>query len=115
MERIRSTAARIDEHRRARQAQYPGLTLTGMYNVLDLLRAVDELSPNNAVINEQGDVGVLPLLHEELDSAVVKAYGWPADLSDGEILQLLFDLNQRRAEEEAAGHVRWLRTSWQNN
>lgn len=35
--------------------------------------------------------------HRELDEAVAAAYGWPADLSDDEILARLFDLNQQRA------------------
>jgi len=36
-------------------------------------------------------------LHRELDEAVAAAYGWPADLSDDEILARLFELNQERA------------------
>ena len=36
-------------------------------------------------------------IHRELDAAVAAAYGWPADLSDDEILQRLFELNQQRA------------------
>jgi type II restriction/modification system DNA methylase subunit YeeA len=35
--------------------------------------------------------------HRELDSAVSAAYGWDWPLADDEILQRLFDLNQRRA------------------
>jgi type II restriction/modification system DNA methylase subunit YeeA len=36
-------------------------------------------------------------LHHELDDAVAAAYGWPADLTDEEILKRLFELNQERA------------------
>lgn len=36
-------------------------------------------------------------LHKTLDAAVAAAYGWPADLSDEEILERLFKLNQERA------------------
>ena len=36
-------------------------------------------------------------LHQRLDEAVAAAYGWPADLSDEEILERLFALNQERA------------------
>jgi len=36
-------------------------------------------------------------LHKRLDEAVAAAYGWPADLSDEEILERLFALNQERA------------------
>lgn len=35
--------------------------------------------------------------HRALDAAVAAAYGWPADLSDDEILARLFALNQERA------------------
>jgi type II restriction/modification system DNA methylase subunit YeeA len=36
-------------------------------------------------------------LYQRLDAAVAAAYGWPADLSDEEILERLFALNQERA------------------
>ena len=39
----------------------------------------------------------LTAAHEELDKAVAGAYGWPADLSDDEILKRLLDLNTLRA------------------
>ena len=35
--------------------------------------------------------------HRDLDAAVAAAYGWPADLSDDDILEHLFALNQERA------------------
>jgi hypothetical protein len=38
--------------------------------------------------------------HEELDEAVAAAYGWPADLSDDELLANLLELNLSRAAEE---------------
>ena len=40
--------------------------------------------------------------HGKLDAAVAKAYGWPADLSDDEILSRLLALNLQRAAAEAA-------------
>lgn len=39
----------------------------------------------------------LDMAHRRLDAAVAAAYGWPADLSDEEILARLFALNQERA------------------
>jgi hypothetical protein len=42
------------------------------------------------------------------------AYGWPVDLSDEDILLRLVALNKERAEEEARGHIRWLRPDYQN-
>ena len=38
--------------------------------------------------------------HDRLDAAVAKAYGWPADLADGEILERLLALNLARAGTE---------------
>ena len=35
--------------------------------------------------------------HARLDQAVAAAYGWPADLSDEQVLERLFALNQERA------------------
>ncbi len=39
--------------------------------------------------------------HKALDEAVAAAYGWPADLSDDEVLARLFALNQERAATQA--------------
>jgi type II restriction/modification system DNA methylase subunit YeeA len=39
--------------------------------------------------------------HAKLDAAVAAAYGWPADLSDDQILSRLLALNLTRAAEEA--------------
>ena len=128
--RIRDLAERLDAHRKRQQARHPALTLTDMYNVLDRLRALDAaptpaddaspLAPRNSpltakerTIHEQGLVAVLKQLHDELDAAVAEAYGWPVDLPDAELLQRLVDLNARRAVEEAAGHIRWLRPAYQ--
>ena len=43
----------------------------------------------------------LDLAHKALDVAVAAAYGWPADLTDEEILERLLALNLERAAEEA--------------
>ncbi len=43
----------------------------------------------------------LDLAHKKLDAAVAAAYGWPADLSDEQILEKLLALNLERAAEEA--------------
>lgn len=40
--------------------------------------------------------------HRALDEAVAAAYGWRADLSDEEILERLFKLNQERAAAQEA-------------
>jgi len=43
----------------------------------------------------------LDLAHQKLDAAVAAAYGWPADLTDEQILEKLLALNLERAAEEA--------------
>jgi type II restriction/modification system DNA methylase subunit YeeA len=43
----------------------------------------------------------LDLAHKKLDAAVADAYGWPADLTDEQILEKLLALNLERAAEEA--------------
>jgi|CXWL01.1.fsa_nt_gi hypothetical protein len=43
----------------------------------------------------------LGLAHRKLDTAVAAAYGWPADLSDEQILEKLLALNLERAAAEA--------------
>ncbi|MFN0219530.1 MAG: class I SAM-dependent DNA methyltransferase [Hyphomicrobium sp.] len=39
--------------------------------------------------------------HRDLDAAVASAYGWPTNLTDEEILERLFTLNQERAARQA--------------
>jgi hypothetical protein len=43
----------------------------------------------------------LDLAHKKLDAAVAAAYGFPADLTDEQILEKLLALNLERAAEEA--------------
>jgi hypothetical protein len=111
--RIRELGERLDAHRKARQAEHPSLTITGMYNVLEKLRKGEALTAKEKEIHEQGLVSVLKEIHDELDAAVFDAYGWPGDLSDEEILERLVALNAERAAEERQGKVRWLRPEYQ--
>ena len=126
-ERIRALAEQLDAHRKKQQAAHPELTLTGMYNVLEKLRSGEALNAKDKTIHEQGLVSVLRTLHDELDAAVLAAYGWtdlgPAPSKQDEaahpawtdaLLHRLVDLNTRRAAEEAAGTIRWLRPEFQN-
>ncbi len=113
-EQIRGLAEELDAHRKRQQAAHVGLTLTGMYNVLEKLRSGEALTGKERVVYEQGLVGVLKSLHDRLDEAVFAAYGWPAGLTDDEILERLVELNHERAAEEAEGRVRWLRPEFQS-
>jgi hypothetical protein len=111
---IRIIAEQLDAHRKKRQAEYPMLTLTEMYNVLEKLRSGVSLNDKEQEINEQGLIGILLKLHSELDAAVADAYGWPTNLTDEEILEKLVALNKERAAEESRGLIRWLRPEYQN-
>jgi hypothetical protein len=112
--RIRELGEQLDAHRKRQQSAHPKLTMTGMYNVLEKLRAGEALTKKEQEIHEQGLVSVLREIHDELDAAVADAYGWPADLSDEDILARLVALNHERAEEERRGIIRWLRPEFQN-
>lgn len=74
--RVRELAEALDAHRKRVQAAHAGLTLTGMYNVLEKLRAEEPLTAKEKVIHEQGLVSILRQLHDDLDAAVFDAYGW---------------------------------------
>ena len=50
---------------------------------------------------------------DDLDAAVATGYGWPADLSEPEILTRLVALNAERFAEERAGQIRCLRPEYQ--
>ena len=77
-----------------------------MYNVLEKLRSGEPLTEKEREIHEQGLVSILKQIHDDLDAAVFDAYGWPATLTDDEILERLVALNHERAEEEKRGLVR---------
>lgn len=140
--RIRAVAEELDAHRKARQAEHPRLTLTQMYNVLEKLRAksrdhrmhgtpdearygaaplgIDAPSPgevewtdDDEKIKTDGLILILKELHEKLDALVFEAYGWPATLSEEDILERLVALNKKRSLEEKVGIVKWLRPEYQ--
>lgn len=130
-QRIRDLGERLDAHRKRQQELHPDLTLTGIYNVLQKIRSGEALNAKDKAVHDQGLISVLKQIHDDLDAAVLEAYGWtdlaaaipPADLlarggPDAEaleqaILTRLVALNHARAAEEKRGHVRWLRPDFQ--
>jgi hypothetical protein len=112
--RIREIAERLDAHRKAQQQAHPGLTMTGMYNVLEKLHDGSALTAKDKAIHEQGLISLLKQLHDELDAAVLDAYGWSRDIGNEELLAKLVTLNAERRMEEEAGFVRWLRPALQS-
>ena len=117
--RIASLAEQLDAHRKhvlstQNASNTSEFTLTGLYNVLEALKAGRELTAKEKLIHTQGLVGVLQDLHDDLDTAVLQAYGWADAPDTPELLTRLVALNTRRAAEEMAGLVRWLRPAFQN-
>lgn len=136
--RLSELGEQLDLHRVSQQSKHAGLDMTGMYNVLDKLRSGEALNAKDKTIHEHGLVSVLRQLHDELDAAVLDAYGWSDLLPllriahgndaategqsredakrafDEAILERLVALNAERAAEEARGLVRWLRPEFQN-
>ena len=130
-QRIRDLGEHLDAHRKRQQELHPDLTLTGIYNVLQKIRSGEALNAKDKIIHDQGLVSVLKQLHDDLDAAVLEAYGWtdiasatpPADIlarggPDAEaleqaILTRLVALNHERAAEEKRGLIRWLRPDFQ--
>jgi hypothetical protein len=78
--RIRDLAEQLDAHRKRVLAEHADLTLTGLYNVLQKVGAGGTaLTAKEKAIYDKGLVGVLKSFHDDLDAAVLAAYGW-ADL-----------------------------------
>lgn len=111
--RIRTAAEELDAHRKARRAEHPRLTLIQIYNVLEKLKAQQPLTEHDERIKTEALVLILKELHERIDALVFEAYGWPATLTDEEILSRLVALNAERAAEEATGKICWLRPDYQ--
>ena len=84
-----------------------------MYNLLEKLRAGQPFTDCDRAYNNRALISTLKQIHDELDIAVLNAYGWPHDITDEQILENLVALNAQRAEEERNGHIRWLRPEYQ--
>ncbi|WP_127091139.1 class I SAM-dependent DNA methyltransferase [Aquabacter cavernae] len=114
--KIRDLAEELDAHRKRVLAAHDHLTLTGLYNVLERLKAgaaPADLDAKERRIFDDGLILILKELHEKIDAAVADAYGWPVDLPEEEVLARLVALNKERAAEEKRGLVRWLRPDYQ--
>ena len=112
--RIRADAEALDALRKQVLAAHDDLTLTALYNVLEALKAGRALTDKERDVHDRGLVTLIRQHHDAIDSAVAEAYGWPADLSDEEILKHLVAINKTRAAEEAKGQIRWLRPDFQS-
>ncbi len=139
--RLENLGERLDVFRKDRIAAHDFLTMTSLYNVMERLRElengadVEPLSDKERAIHEAGLVSVLKEIHDDIDRAVLEAYGWgdliPAlvgkpgatlpsphksaeqEAAEEDLLGRLVALNKERAAEEARGLVRWLRPDYQ--
>jgi hypothetical protein len=118
-QKIRELGDRLDSHRKQVQATHPDITITGMYNLLEKLRAGEPFTEIDRSYNNRALVSTLHQIHTELDAAVFAAYGWqdlagkPNPEITETILERLVALNAERAAEERNGHIRWLRPEYQ--
>ncbi|MDP2795775.1 MAG: hypothetical protein Q8O25_17100 [Sulfurisoma sp.] len=113
--RIRDLASQLDAHRKRVLAEHAELTLTGLYNVLQKVGAGEtaSLTAKERTTYDKGLVAVLKSFHDDVDAAVLDAYGWQDNPSDETILERLVALNAERTAEEVQGHIRWLRPEFQ--
>jgi len=75
-QKIRDLGERLDAHRKQVQAAHPDITITGMYNLLEKLRAGEPFTDKDRDYNNRALVSTLKQIHDELDAAVLDAYGW---------------------------------------
>lgn len=140
-DRLSELGERLDAFRKQRLDQHSFLTMTGLYNALERLRELENgcdvppLTDAERDVHQAGLVSVLKEIHDDIDRAVLTAYGWDdlipelvgkpgatlpsphkseaQERAEEELLSRLVALNQERAAEEKKGVVRWLRPDYQ--
>lgn len=140
-ERLTSLGEKVDSFRKKRIAAHPHLTMTALYNTLERVRevsagvVVEPLTDEERDIYDAGHIGILGDLHDEIDRAVLDAYGWPdlapalvgrpgttipsphktpaQEAAEEEVLVRLVALNQARVADGARGEIEWLRPEYQ--
>ncbi|GAB4371135.1 MAG: hypothetical protein Kow00121_12400 [Elainellaceae cyanobacterium] len=75
-QKIRELGEQLDAHRKRVQVQHPDVTITGMYNLLEKLRKGEAFTESDRAYNDKALVSTLKQIHDELDAAVLEAYGW---------------------------------------
>ena len=119
---IAKEAEALDALRKQVMAENADLTLTRIYNTLELLRAAEvggsALEEGARDVHDRGLVSLLLQHHNAVDRLVAEAYGWNEEwatgtLSDDLILSRIVALNAERSMEEKGGLIRWLRPSYQ--
>ncbi len=134
--RISHAARSIDEFRRSQLSMNAELSLTELYNTLESFRLKRPLDTVEQEVFASALIGVFAELHDELDRAVLEAYGWSdlavdlvgkpggtipsvgptptQDAAEQDLLGRLVRLNSARFQQEQTGDVEWLRPEYQN-
>lgn len=140
-ERLRELGKRLDAFRKDRLAEHAFLTMTALYNVLERRRELENgwdvppLTDAERDVHQAGLISVLMEIHDDVDRAVLTAYGWEdlipklvgkpgatlpslhksaeQEQAEEELLSRLVTLNNQRAAEEKRGTVHWLRPDYQ--
>jgi hypothetical protein len=107
--RIAEIAEELDAARKAALAENPGLTMTGLYNRVEALKAGAPLTHEA----RRARAAIVKILHEDLDAAVAQAYNWSPKLETPTLIANLVALNAERAADEREGQVRYLRPAYQ--
>ena len=137
---LRKLGERLETARRTAQSDNESLLNTELYNVVERVRSLrvgagEPLSDYEQAIYDDALVGNLISVHDEIDQAVLAAYGWEdlapslvgkpgvtlpstdkdeaQELAEETLLERILELNETRAAEEANGLVRWLRPEYQ--
>lgn len=113
-ERIAELAESIDQHRKRHVGKSDEVTITAIYNIVEKLRGGESLTSAEQALHDLALVSLLQKLHDELDAAVLAAYGLHQNTSDGDLLSHLVVLNGERLAEESRGNVHWLRPEHQH-
>lgn len=106
---LRDLGEELDALRKTVLAQHPDITMTGLYNAVEKLKSGKPLTRTE----EMGRIVTIKDLHDQIDAACCTAYGWPADISNEQMLAELVALNAQRTAEERRGFIRWLRPGFQ--
>ena len=112
-QRLRAAGEALDGHRRQALRDAPDLTLTGLYNLLETIRAGLSVTSRQQDLARRARVTILRELHDDIDRLTEQAYGWAEGSTDAETIAALTGLNRVREVEEARGQVRWLRPDFQ--
>jgi hypothetical protein len=141
LDRLRELGERLNNFREERLSEHSFLTMTCLYNALEKLRELENgcdvppLTEAERDVQQAGLIAVLKQMHDEIDRAVLVAYGWDdlvsklvgkpgatvpsvhkseaQESAEEELLSRLLALNLERMEEERHGRLHWLRPDYQ--